>query len=356
MARGGINKAVVQKARQALLAKGLNPTIDRVRSQMGNTGSNTTISRYLRELEASEPKNESSRQRLGSQLTTMVEGLLSQLVEEGEVSAAQARMEFEVQRIAFESALVDLQTQLSSCSKQLETQQEVLEARTSDLHAAQSAIQGGLTRNAELSQHCSDLEVLTAEKGKQIQSLEDKHTHARGALEHYRESVKEQREQDQRRHESQLNEMQTELRKLRETLSVKQDESTCLNRDNERLLGESRQQAKTLHSLNDQVNILAARVQTLTLAEARAQAMAEHHQAQASKLHDENKSLDISAAQASIREADLRKQLAEVQAQLVGALEQLEHPNEPANAQTASEDPATAKSRRSHVGRKGRKP
>ncbi|EGH35109.1 hypothetical protein PSYJA_41407, partial [Pseudomonas syringae pv. japonica str. M301072] len=58
----------------------------------------------------------------------------------------------------------------------------------------------------------------------------------------YRESVKEQRDQDQRRHESQLHESQVEQRKLQETLVLKQDDLTRLNRDNERLLGESRQQ------------------------------------------------------------------------------------------------------------------
>ncbi|MFH7423146.1 DNA-binding protein, partial [Pseudomonas syringae pv. tagetis] len=45
MARGGINKAVVQNARHALLVRGINPTIDKVGAELGNTGSNSTISR-----------------------------------------------------------------------------------------------------------------------------------------------------------------------------------------------------------------------------------------------------------------------------------------------------------------------
>ncbi|MFU7370048.1 DNA-binding protein, partial [Pseudomonas aeruginosa] len=51
MARGGINKALVQKAQQAILARGENPSIDAVRVELGNTGSKTTIHRYLKELE-----------------------------------------------------------------------------------------------------------------------------------------------------------------------------------------------------------------------------------------------------------------------------------------------------------------
>lgn len=42
MARGGINKALVQKARQAILARGENPSIDAIRVELGNTGSKTT--------------------------------------------------------------------------------------------------------------------------------------------------------------------------------------------------------------------------------------------------------------------------------------------------------------------------
>ncbi|WP_236201043.1 DNA-binding protein [Pseudomonas pseudonitroreducens] len=51
MARGGINRAVVKIARDALLARGVKPSIDAIRIELGNTGSKTTIIRCLRELE-----------------------------------------------------------------------------------------------------------------------------------------------------------------------------------------------------------------------------------------------------------------------------------------------------------------
>src|SRR5690606_41696388 len=51
MARSGINKALVQKARDALLARGERPSIDAIRVELGNTGSKSTIHRYLKELE-----------------------------------------------------------------------------------------------------------------------------------------------------------------------------------------------------------------------------------------------------------------------------------------------------------------
>ena len=60
------------------------------------------------------------------------------------------------------------------------------------------------TRNAALNQACSDFELRLNDRDEQIRSLEEKHVHARDALEHYRSAVKEQREQEQRRHEGQL--------------------------------------------------------------------------------------------------------------------------------------------------------
>ncbi|NNC09676.1 DNA-binding protein, partial [Corallococcus exiguus] len=54
MARAGLYKSDVQKARDALLAQRKKPSVDAVRVALGNTGSKTTIHRYLRELEGEE--------------------------------------------------------------------------------------------------------------------------------------------------------------------------------------------------------------------------------------------------------------------------------------------------------------
>jgi hypothetical protein len=48
MARTGIGKSEVQRARDRLLARHTHPSIDAVRAELGHTGSKTTIQRYLR--------------------------------------------------------------------------------------------------------------------------------------------------------------------------------------------------------------------------------------------------------------------------------------------------------------------
>lgn len=315
MARGGINKALVQKARQALLAKGLYPSIDAVRVELGNSGSKTTISRYLKEIESFDPRPPSSRERMSEELSAMVGNLLDRLMEEGGEAIEQARSGFDLQRVGLEGQIANLQSELTAARRQLETQQAAIEAQTADLQTTRSSLQAELTRNAGISQRCSDLEALVADRDKQIQSLEEKHVHARGALEHYRESVKEQRDQDQRRHESQLREAQVEQRKLQETLALKQDDLTRLNRDNERLLGESRQQIKTLHGHEARIEALTAEIQGLKLAEAKSVGITEQLQEQLAALRQDAKTLNEAAAQNSERELEMRLLLTSAQAE-----------------------------------------
>ncbi len=91
------------------------------------------------------------------------------------------------------------------------------------------------------------------DKDEQIRSLEEKHLHARDALEHYRNAVKEQREQEHSRHESQVQQLQMELRQAQQSALVRQDEITQLHRDNERLLTENRGTLRELSSLQEQL-------------------------------------------------------------------------------------------------------
>ena len=54
MARSGLYKSDVKNARDSLIAQAMYPSIDAVRMALGNTGSKTTIHKYLKELEEEE--------------------------------------------------------------------------------------------------------------------------------------------------------------------------------------------------------------------------------------------------------------------------------------------------------------
>lgn len=264
MARGGINLAVVKEAREALLARGLNPSIDAVRVELGNTGSKSTIHRYLKELE----ETDSRRQRpigLSEELSELVGRVAERVEREAAERIERALAHSAKEKEKLQEQLEASQSSLEQLQQQFDAQNDSLEILTEELTTTHSSLQAEQTRNARLSQANSDLEIRVQDKDGQIKSLEEKHVHARDALEHYRDSVKEQREQDLRRHEGQVQQLQMEVRTLQQTLSMKQDDITNLNRDNERLLNEIRLLNKTTHELENQRSINIGEIDTLRI-------------------------------------------------------------------------------------------
>lgn len=252
MARGGINKAVVQTARLAILARGENPSIDAVRIEMGNTGSKTTIHRYLKELDESETRVTITEAPIDDELGELVARLAQRLKEKAQEPIDLALAQFEQQKAALLAQVQALEEAHGQLKHQFDIQAAALAEESAALHTASTSLQTEQTRNAGLSQACSDYELRINDKDEQIRSLEEKHLHARDALEHYRTAIKEQREQEQRRHEGQLQQVQAELRQAQQSAMVRQDEITQLHRDNERLLIEHRVTVKELTALQEQ--------------------------------------------------------------------------------------------------------
>ncbi len=252
MARGGINKAVVQTARLAILARGENPSIDAVRIEMGNTGSKTTIHRYLKELDDSETRLTITEAPIDDELGELVTRLAQRLKEKAQEPIDLAQAQFEQQKTALLAQVEALEEAHSQLKQQCDIQAAALAEESAALQTASTSLQTEQTRNAGLSQACSDYELRISDKDEQIRSLEEKHLHARDALEHYRNAIKEQREQEQRRHEGQVQQLQAELRQAQQSAMVRQDEITQLHRDNERLLIEHRVTAKELAALQEQ--------------------------------------------------------------------------------------------------------
>ena len=238
MARGGINKAHVLQARQALMTRGINPSIDAIRTELGNTGSKSTIHRYLREIEQAHGARLDDEALLSNTLKELVTRLAAQLREEAGALVTDAQQRHDAQRAQWSEQEKGLQSSLQASRVQLDTTTAALSAASNERDQLRESLQQEKLESQRLRQHVVDLQDRLAENDKHRQSLEEKHQHAREALEHYRQSVKEQREQEQRRHEQQLQSVQAELRQLQQTLIVKQNDITQLNKDNARLSAE----------------------------------------------------------------------------------------------------------------------
>ncbi|OCR22214.1 integrase [Pseudomonas syringae] len=253
MARGGVNKATVQTARLALIARGEHPSIDAVRVEMGNTGSKTTIHRYLRELDETDLRRGAPQETIGDELTELVARLAQRLQEQAQERIDQAQTAFDTQQRTLQEELNSTRKELNDASQRCADQTQIIDQHTAALLDTRQQLQSQQTENARLQQASQDMATRLEDKDGQIRSLEEKHLHARDALEHYRNSVKEQRDQEQRRHEGQVQQVQMELRQAQQSALVRQEEITQLNRANERLLTESRSTSRELDTHKDQL-------------------------------------------------------------------------------------------------------
>jgi len=273
MARGGLYKSDIQKARDALRAQGKHPSVDAVRVALGNTGSKTTIHRYLKELEEDEGQGLGAKVAVSDALQDLVGRLAGRLHEEAEAVIAEARQRFEAHLQERSEALERTQQEASTLSAQLQRIETALREEKTTHAAAQQALAERVTEVAQLGERIAGLTARLAEHEAHAQSLEQKHQHAREALEHYRTSVKAQREQEQRRHAHQVQELQVALRQANEALTAKNHELVQLNRDNgqwlerhsrlERELAQVRQAADNQRKELDALRLTAAEYQAL---------------------------------------------------------------------------------------------
>lgn len=241
MARTGLYISEVKAARDALIAQGRHPSVDAVRVALGNTGSKTTIHKYLKELEAIDGGAPSVGTRISEPLQALVAQLASRLQEE-------AKEEIHRVTVAAQEQAAHQAQDLQEAKRQVDALREQLQQAQALLHAEQTAHAGTQERSRELDvalattrQRVTDLEQHLHDTQAQCASLEEKHRHAYQALEHYRQSVKEQREQDLRRHDEQIQGLQAQLRQAQQSLVVRQEELTRAAQQQTRLEAELEQ-------------------------------------------------------------------------------------------------------------------
>ncbi|WP_414156114.1 DNA-binding protein [Pseudomonas sp. BNK-30] len=253
MARTGINKALVQRARDALLARGLSPSIEAVRAELGNTGSKTTILRYLRELDVAEPHP--PQVNLSEELQALLQSLAERLANEAQATVAADRARLERQQAAY-------QQQRAVEAARFE-QLQVAHTAEMEAHRQLRLREVQLTGQLQLSEGerrrleeaCRQQLQLLEERATTIHSLESKHQQARESLEHFRQQHQLQRQEELQRHDQQFSQLQTEVRGLREQLAARQEELMQRYRDLERANSTQGYQQQQLRQLERELNV-----------------------------------------------------------------------------------------------------
>lgn len=252
MARAGIYKSEVLRARDKLLATGRNPSIDAVREELG-TGSKSTIHRYLKEIEEEEGGATGTRVAVSEAIQDLVGRLAARVNEEAEERVTTAQARHAEQLSQQQQAAAALKTEAQSTRQQLEHTQRTLAEEKTAHGKTSEALSRKTLECTQVAQHVADLQERLAAEERHRQSLEEKHQHARQALEHFRQSSKEQRDQDQRKHEQQVQYLQAELRTVNEALATKQQEAVHALQDNARLLGDISRAQGDLHQAQEEM-------------------------------------------------------------------------------------------------------
>ena len=256
MARAGIYKSEVVRARNNLLAMGRHPSIDSIRIELGNTGSKGTIHRFLKEIEEEEGGVSGTQVAVSEAIQDLSSRLAERLHEEADQRIAALTDKQKAEVAELNKVIAALRDEVDGFRSQVEHLTLALAAEKTASEDAHTRLQEEKLTVARLSQRIQDLDEQRAKEEAHRQSLEEKHRHAREALEHFRQSSKDLREQDQRQHEQQIQFFQGELRSTKEVLSEKQQETLLAHQDNARVANELAHTKSELHQLQTEVRAL----------------------------------------------------------------------------------------------------
>lgn len=135
MGRIGVSDLLVFKAADQLAAEGIRPTVDTVRTELGDTGSRTTINRYLKEWRERREQRQQMDAGLGDHLTQVLKEHATQLLASLEDAA---NRKFEAQRTHYEKLSADQAAQLQQHLAMLADYEQRLASQTAE-NAAQLA-------------------------------------------------------------------------------------------------------------------------------------------------------------------------------------------------------------------------
>ncbi|CAN7329874.1 DNA-binding protein [Pseudoduganella sp. LjRoot289] len=145
MARIGLDKSAVKKARDDLLAQSLYPSVDAVRVALGNTGSKTTIHKYLKELEQ-EDGGGARKGGISDALQELVGRLAARLEAEAEERLAAAVAGYEDKEQRHLAAEKRMQQELSEALRRHEQQNQQSQADIRKLQQLGATAQAEATR------------------------------------------------------------------------------------------------------------------------------------------------------------------------------------------------------------------
>jgi chromosome segregation ATPase len=208
MARSGVTYLDVTKVAEKLRNKGVAPTIDRVREILG-TGSKTTLAHHLKRWKESTAE-ELEYQTLPTELARSVKNLYEQLQTHAvqKIEEIEARSQKEIDQLlqqlkqeeenagAFKKNILNLESSNNKFIQQI----SILETSLAELKQI----------NTDVIAEKNELAARIQEKTEQISTLKDQLRSVEHNSEHYREMLKQQRDEEKMQFAHQLETLQQE--------------------------------------------------------------------------------------------------------------------------------------------------
>ena len=194
MARGGLNKTDIQKARDSLLAQGKHPSVDAVRVALGNTGSKTTIHRYLKEIGGEEGRL-GNKVAVSDALQDLVGRLSRQLHIEAKALVAEGKAKADAIVCDRDEALAHRNRELEELQGRLQAAEQALASEKADhalaLQQAQASArqrQEALEQLVGVRDELQALRARMAQEGQAQARIAREHEQLHGALAREREA------------------------------------------------------------------------------------------------------------------------------------------------------------------------
>lgn len=237
MARIGVSFIEVAKAASELIGKGKNPTVEQIRLLLG-TGSSTTIANHLRQWKNNQESTSliAAKETLPQELVSMLKGLWERVLHQAEEKIIVIENNFQQSISVLQQEVAKYKTNNQRWQKlhdqwiqekaKLENEKLTLEL---ELSIAQK-------ENSSLNNKQEALLQQLQEKEMRVQELHTLHKQTQANLEHYRESMREQKLLDQQQYEQQKQLLQTDNTYLQEQLTIQRDKMSQLHQEMQTLL------------------------------------------------------------------------------------------------------------------------
>lgn len=236
MSRPGLTYQIVASAAAELLAQDINPTVETIRS-ITRTGSHGTIAMHLRAWKAKQLDREQIvlQEKLPESLVAHMKGLWQNVVTEAEGKIQKIQEVHEVQNTHFQTQMHTLASeklQLLEQQSQLQRENEILINQKNNLEHLTVTLQ---QENTALGSKQETLQVQLNDKEIRIEELHRLHQQTQANLEHYRESVREERLLEQQRFSIQIQQLEQTIHQFQTNHTTLLQEKLALIHDNEHL-------------------------------------------------------------------------------------------------------------------------